>query len=63
MKVVVDREICESQGVCVRNCPEVFELGDDDRLRILVDEIPEDKVEAVRHCVDRCPLQALSLVE
>lgn len=63
MKVVVDREICEAQGVCVRNCPSVFQLGEDDRLLILVDEIPADKVAAVRHCVQRCPKQALSLVE
>lgn len=63
MKVVVDREICEAQGVCVRNCPEFFELGEDDRLTILVDEIPADKVDAVRRCVERCPKQALSLVE
>jgi ferredoxin len=63
MKVVVDREICEAQGVCVRNCPEVFRLDEDDRLVILMEAIPEDKLATVRYCVQRCPKQALSLVE
>lgn len=63
MKVIVDRENCESQAVCVRNCPAVFEVDDDDLLRILVDEIPEEQVNNVRRCVERCPKQALSIVE
>ncbi len=63
MKVIVDRENCESQGVCVRNCPQVFELDDDDRLQILIEDIPENLMAHVRRCVERCPKQALSLEE
>lgn len=63
MKVVVDREVCEAQGLCVRTSPEVFRLEEDDRLTILIEAIPADKLAAVRRCVERCPKQALSLVE
>lgn len=63
MRVVVDRENCESQAVCVRNCPAVFEIGEDDLVQILVDDLPEDQMAKVRRCVERCPKQALSIVE
>ena len=41
MRVRVDRELCESNGVCVRLVPEVFELDDDDRLRVAQERPPE----------------------
>ncbi len=63
MRVHVDRDLCESNGVCVRLVPEVFTLDDDDRLRVA----PEGLTEAVRGRVEqalrRCPKQALRLVE
>ena len=32
MRVVVDRDLCESNAVCMRIVPEVFQVRDDDRL-------------------------------
>ena len=62
MRVVVDRELCESNGVCAALVPEVFELGDDDRLRV-VQERPPDALRArVEQAVRRCPKQALAIV-
>ncbi|MBI4518352.1 MAG: ferredoxin [Deltaproteobacteria bacterium] len=61
MKIVVDYDRCEGNAVCVKMCPEVFIVGDDDRARLLVadpDEALRAKVEAA---VRRCPRQALSL--
>ncbi len=62
MKVIVDLNRCEANGVCVRCCPEVFEL-DDDELIILMDTIPEDLKKPVERAVEGCPRQALSLQE
>lgn len=63
MKVVVDREVCEAQSVCEKLCREVFRIDADDVLRIQVSEVPPEHVEKVREAVQRCPKQALSIVE
>jgi ferredoxin len=63
MRVRVNHDLCESNGVCVRLAPEVFELDDDDRLR-LKQEQPSDELRAqVEQAVRRCPKQALSIVD
>jgi len=63
MKVSVDRNRCEANAVCVRCCPEVFRLEEDDTLSILMDSIPEDLRQRVEMAVNGCPRQALSLSE
>ena len=62
MRVRVDRDLCESNGECVRLVSEIFELGDDDRLRVKRDRPPAALLERVERAVRRCPKQALSLV-
>jgi len=37
MRIVVDRDLCESNARCVRECPEVFCVNDEDRLLILLE--------------------------
>jgi len=59
----VDRELCESNGVCVRLVPEVFELDDDDRLRVAQERPPEALRARVEQAVRRCPKQALAILE
>jgi ferredoxin len=59
MRVEVDRNLCEANGVCVGLAPEVFELDDDEELVIKAEEIPADRVERVSLAVARCPKNAL----
>jgi ferredoxin len=63
MRVVVDRDVCEANGVCEQIAPDVFQLDDDDELHILVNEVPAELEEKVRSSVDRCPKLALSIEE
>jgi ferredoxin len=63
MRVVVDRSLCESNAVCARLVPEVFVVGDDDRLEIRQETPPEALYERVAHAVRRCPKLALSIVD
>ncbi|MGH3556795.1 MAG: ferredoxin [Mycobacterium sp.] len=63
MKVEVDYGLCESNGVCMGINPEVFDLGDDDVLRILRPEITPATEQDVRDAVRQCPRQALSITE
>jgi ferredoxin len=63
MRVRVDRDLCESNGVCVRLVPEVFVLDDDDRLRLEQECPPQALRTRVEQAVRRCPKQALTIVE
>ena len=44
MRVVVDWDLCESNGLCMAAAPEVFELQDDDTLMIL-QETPDESLQ------------------
>ena len=63
MKVIADFDLCEANAVCVRACPEVFRLEEDDTLTILIDEVPEGHRAKVENAVRMCPRQALSIQE
>jgi ferredoxin len=63
MKVIVDWDLCEANAVCMKVCPEVFELQEDDTL-LIKDETPPEKLRAkIEEAVRRCPRQAISLQE
>jgi ferredoxin len=63
LKVEVDRDACEANAVCAGLVPEVFEVDDDERLNILVADVPPGLADAVRHAVMSCPKAALRLEE
>jgi ferredoxin len=63
MKVIADYDLCEANAVCVRSCPEVFRLQEDETLTILLDEIPETLRTGVERAVRACPRQALAIEE
>ena len=63
MRVRVDPDACEANAVCMGIAPTVFEVDDDDKLHILMEEIPEDLQDSVRRAVDGCPKRALYLSE
>ena len=61
MKVTVNYDLCEANAVCVRSCPEVFRLEEDDTLTLLLDQIPDTLRSGVERAVRGCPRQALAL--
>lgn len=64
MRIVVDPNRCEGQAVCVGLAPKVFELDDDDEVvRVVVDEVPEDVEKRARKAVEKCPMAALRIEE
>jgi ferredoxin len=63
VRVEVDRDACEANAVCAGLVPEVFEVDDDERLNILVADVPPGLADAVRHAVMSCPKAALRLEE
>ncbi|ONM49589.1 ferredoxin [Nocardia donostiensis] len=61
MKVSVDLDQCEANGICVGIAPDVFELDDDDILHIVEADVPADRVAQVEEAVSQCPKAALRL--
>lgn len=63
LKIEVDFDRCESNAVCMAVAPAYFEVRDDDFLYVLRDEVAEQDRAAVQEAVDRCPKQAIAMVE
>jgi ferredoxin len=63
VRVVVDWDLCESNGLCMAAAPEVFQLQDDDTLLIL-QETPDESLRGkVDEAIRACPKQAITLQE
>lgn len=62
-RIAVDRDLCQGQGVCESEAPEVFAVSKDAVLTVL-DESPGDAHrKAVEAAVKYCPTHALTIVE
>jgi ferredoxin len=62
-KVIVDWALCDGNGVCAVEAPDVFEMTDDDELVVLKEELGPDDLDHVGSAVWVCPKRALSLSE
>lgn len=61
MKIVVDWDRCEANGICVNAAPEAFHLDEHDRLHVLLADVTPEHRAKVERAVRDCPRQALSL--
>jgi ferredoxin len=63
MKVKVDEDLCTGCEDCCNDVPEVFEMNDDGIAVVKVDEVPADKVDAVKRTAEECPAAAIEVEE
>jgi ferredoxin len=63
MRIDIDRDRCASTGGCEALAPDVFEIGDDGALVVLIPEPDRADLADVRNAVAACPTRALSLTE
>jgi len=61
MKVAVDLERCQGNGVCVRRAPEVFSLPGGGTVLLLHDQPAPELHRAVRDAARRCPTRAITV--
>lgn len=61
MKVTVDWDLCDGNGVCAIEAPTVFEMNDDDELIVLKEEFEPVEKLAVDSAIRVCPKRALAL--
>ena len=60
MRIIVDRDRCEGNAICVGIDPELFELDDEDYVMVTADPIPLDAEERAEQAIAECPRAALT---
>ncbi|SFS63483.1 ferredoxin [Saccharopolyspora flava] len=60
MRIEVDFDLCEANGMCEAVAPDVFEIDDEDNLHIVAEPTPELR-DSIEQAVQSCPKAALSL--
>ncbi|MCV7100314.1 ferredoxin [Mycobacterium palustre] len=60
MRVIVDRDRCEGNAVCLGIAPDIFELDDEDYAVVKIDPIPSDREQLVEQAIAECPRAALT---
>jgi ferredoxin len=63
LRIIVDRNLCESNAVCVAEVPEVFGLDESNGMALLEEAPGAERLDDVRRAVARCPRGALGLVD
>ena len=63
MRIVIDWDLCQGHGVCMGEAPEVFEVGEDGKLKILKAHPPESMRSKIELARRYCPTGAISLQE
>lgn len=63
MKIIVDKTKCSSIGLCEATAPDIFEIGPDGALHILIEDIGDDRRVELEQACENCPTQALSIQE
>ncbi|MBF6180169.1 Ferredoxin [Nocardia otitidiscaviarum] len=59
MRIEADLTRCAGHGMCEAVAPELFRVGDDERVAVRCAEVPESEREVALLAVDSCPTQAL----
>ncbi len=61
MKVVVDHDLCEGNARCMEVAPEVFEVDQEDKNHVLIENPGEELRVEVEEAVRLCPRQAITV--
>jgi ferredoxin len=61
MRVLVDYDSCDSNGLCAAAAPEIFEVRDDDFLYVLQENPPPHLWASAEAAARACPKLAVTL--
>lgn len=62
MKAVVDQLKCDTSGICVMECPEIFRFQEGSKkATVLVDQVPPALEETCIRVATHCPTGAIKL--
>ena len=63
MKIEVDFDRCQSNAVCMRIAPEIFEVREDGYLYVLNETPGPEWRDKMVEAMESCPTQAISLLD
>jgi sterol 14-demethylase len=63
MRVRIDWDLCQGHANCMGDAPEVFQVDDDGKLTVLLEQPPESLRDKVASAVRYCPTGAIRLEE
>lgn len=61
VKVTIDFDLCQGHGVCMGECPDVFQVNDDGEVTLLQEEPDEKLAKKVQNAARFCPTGAISV--
>ncbi len=66
-RIEIDHLLCQGHGVCMEECPEVFEVDYEGegyaKVKLKTDSPPEALRTQVQDAVDYCPNRVIKLIE
>jgi ferredoxin len=63
MRILINRSLCDGNGLCAKAAPLLLALDVNDSPQILLESFDEEQAGAARQAVKSCPKAALSLSE
>ena len=57
-KITVDESLCTGCGLCTSNCPDVFEVGDDNIAHVISGECKSCDLSEI---AEQCPVSAIAV--
>jgi len=61
VKITIDPDLCEGNLKCMAAAPEVFQVGDDDKAYLLIENPGEEYRKKVETAARVCPRQAIRI--
>ncbi|MFH5836809.1 ferredoxin [Proteiniclasticum sp. C24MP] len=61
MKAFVDQDLCIGCGVCPSVAPSIFDMNDDGKAYVIVDEVPAGEEDLAEEAVESCPVAAITV--
>ncbi|HET9062205.1 MAG TPA: ferredoxin [Candidatus Binatia bacterium] len=63
MRIVVDYDLCEANARCMKACPEIFEVDENDNLIVKQETFDASLAAKVEAAVKACPRQAIRIAK
>lgn len=67
MKIKVDLDLCQGHSVCMADCPEVFDVVEQEdgypHVKVLIEEPPEALRDKVMKAAQYCPNHVITVEE
>ena len=63
MRIVVDYDLCEANARCMKACPEIFEVDENDNLIVKQETFDASIAPKVEAAVKSCPRQAIRIAK